>query len=237
MKKILMILIPVIIIGILVFLILPKDKENNDDVITDVPEVPEISKVEQVLINMENLDSFVATKSSVVVSADPNYPNMTTESVLQFDKKNETSYLKQEMENNGYKSIHENYVTPYNDGYKTFGSSNGDWFLIGDANPIEYGFNFYRMILDVKEYTVTEDGNKLIVETSFLAKEATNIYPDETSDTKVITLKMIIEGDYLIETNVQYKDELVDDTQKTTFTNINEELNIVVPEEVLKLAE
>ncbi len=68
-------------------------------------------------------------------------------------------------------------------------------------------------------------------------KKCEVIHPDETSDTKVITLKMIIEGDYPIETNVQYKDELVDDVQKTTFTNINEDLNIVVPEEVLKLAE
>ncbi len=238
MKKILIILIPVILlVGILFFIFIPKDNEKQDDEITDNPKVEEISQVEQILINMETLDSFISNKSTVVVSTDPNRPNMTTESVLKFDKKNEVSYLKEEIEQNGFTSTHENYSTVYKDGYHMFGSTNGNWFSLGDANPIEYGFNFFRMVLDVKEYTETEDGDKLIVETSFLESEAKNIYGDNASDTKVITLKMIIEGDYIIETNIQYKDELVDETQHTTFTNINEELNIVVPEEVLKLAE
>ncbi len=103
-------------------------------------------------------------------------------------------------------------------------------------DPTFYNVNFIREQLDYATYTVNKEDDKIIVIASYTTETMLNQYIAEYSNQEATySYEFIFEGGYLIEytTNVESSDY----TEKTegVFTNFNEEMNIVIPNEALEI--
>ncbi len=242
-KKILVIVISVLlVIGaiVAVSLTMNNDEDKEVEVVDRYADMTDAEIIAEAFDNMEALKSFQTDGFMERISKNTEFvPNFTTDSVILQDLDNMLIHAVFEEILNGEEKDREYYHKAEGDTYMYFDYNEGEWtYSDTEFDGTFFTFDFMRDIIDTHEYTTVKEVDKLTVNIEYTYDDLKDTENAQYLDEELVgTYKFVFEDGYFIEYYSTKEDSSVSEKVDIKYSRFNEEMNIIIPDDVLSLKE